>query len=93
MIMAGGNDLRAAGKHASSGQKIGLKPPTVRYDRHRLCSIDYEREMLGRQIGRAENNAACDAIEFNEGHRRGELILGSDEHGPAAQFFGSATKR
>jgi len=36
--------------------------------------------MLGRQIGRAENESARDGIELDEGQRRRELIPGRDEY-------------
>jgi len=40
----------------------------------------HEWQMLGRQIGRAENESARDGIELDEGQRRRELIPGRDEY-------------
>ncbi len=48
--------------------------------------------MLGIGIGRQDGETARDAVELDQGERRGQLAAGGDEDGFAGQFFEPAAE-
>ena len=45
--------------------------------------------MLRRQVRRAQHQASCDPVELEHRKRRGQLVLGREQHARAAQFLES----
>ena len=63
--------------------RVGL---TRCHDRVDLGIGDDRRQMLGRQIGRTENEAARNAVELDQRQCGGELITGRDQHRAAREL-------
>ena len=63
-------------------------------DDHRVdvSAGDERREVLGIGIGRQDSKTARDAVELDQGERRGQLTAGGDEYGSTGQFFEPAAE-
>ena len=48
--------------------------------------------LFERQIGRIKNKAARNAVELDEGQRRGELIPGRDQYGAPTESLKPSTE-
>ena len=75
-----GNELGAAGYESSYSCDICVRRGLIGNNRIHAGRRGEVREKLARQIGRAKNHSARDAIEFDQRQPSSQLISYRDQH-------------
>jgi hypothetical protein len=78
-------DRRAASDVKRDPESAGVGRVAIRHDRIDLGSRDDGAKMVLRDVGRTDDEAAGDAVQFDHRHGRRELIAGGDEDGALTQ--------